>query len=148
MIILVTLIASAVAQILPNVPMVCHAPTHYDGDDVHCDDAAWRALANGHGMRLHAINAPELNCAWRRGKPCSTVGGIEARDYLRALTANRSVTCIWAGDRTSTHTGARPVVECSASGVGDIGCAMLASGHAVHEPHFDESGIYLRKCGR
>lgn len=136
----------AVATIQPNTPTLCHAPWHYDGDDIHCADEAWRTLAHGHGMRLHAIDAPELNCAWRRGKPCSTAGGIEARDFIRTLTENRRVTCVWTGERTNIHTGARPVVECEAKSVGDIGCAMLRANHAIYEAYFDTDGRYLKRC--
>lgn len=139
-------LAAAATEIKPGVPVLCVAPWHYDGDDVHCANAPWRALAHNHGMRVHAIDAPELNCAWRRGKPCSTEGGLAARDYLRALTAGRTVICTWTGDRTSRHTGSRPVVECQIEGVGDLGCAMMASGHAIYEPHFDPGGAWHARC--
>ena len=135
------LIALAAAAAQP-----CPHPYHYDGDDVHCDSPYWRALASGGGMRLHVINAPEINCAWRGGKPCSTKGAIASRDHLRSLTQGRSIACTWTGERTGYATGDRPVVECTASEIGDLGCAQWRAGYAKYVRYFDPSGTYKRRC--
>jgi hypothetical protein len=97
---------------LALVAMPCSRPRHYDGDDIRCDSAAWRALSGGHGMRLGKVDAPEIRCRkTNHHRPCHSEGALASRDHLRYLTAYRPVTCRWTGERTSIRTGARPVVR-------------------------------------
>lgn len=138
---LIIAIAAAAAT-----PMPCPKPTHHDGDDIRCDSPYWRGLAGKGGMRLHVIDAPEVDCRGRRKGPCITNGGIASRDHLRRLTKGRAVRCSWTGERTGSATGDRPVVECTAAGVGDLGCAQWRAKHAGYVRWFDRSGRFKQRC--
>jgi uncharacterized membrane protein YsdA (DUF1294 family) len=97
----------------------CLNPSHHDGDNIRC--------SNIHGaMRLHGIDAPEMPGACRPGRDCTPGDPYAARDYLRSLTRGRDVSCTVVD---VDHYG-RQVVECTADGQ-NLGCAMVAGGHAV-----------------
>lgn len=97
----------------------CMNPTHHDGDAIRCAGEA-------KSMRLHGIDAPEMPGACRPGRACTPGDPYAARDALRALTRNRKVTC----EQVDTDHYGRRVVACTAGGE-DLGCAMIAAGHAV-----------------
>lgn len=97
----------------------CERPTHHDGDAIRCD-------GQERAMRLHAIDAPEMPGACRPGRKCTPGDPFAARDYLRALTRGRSVKC----EEKDVDGYGRMVVKCAADGR-DLGCAMVAAGHAV-----------------
>jgi uncharacterized membrane protein YsdA (DUF1294 family) len=97
----------------------CIDPTHHDGDAIRC-------AGEGRSMRLHAIDAPEMPGACRPGRQCTPGDPYAARDYLQGLTAGRTVMC----EQVDTDSYGRRVVDCTADGV-NLGCAMVAGGHAV-----------------
>lgn len=97
----------------------CINPTHHDGDNLRC--------ANVPGsMRLQGIDAPEMPGACRPGRACTPGDPYAARDYLRGLTAGKTLTC----EAEDTDVYGRTIVNCTAGDV-NISCAMIASGHAV-----------------
>lgn len=112
----------------------CASPTFHDGDNIRC--------AGGREMRLAGINAPELagSPSCRRGARsrawCNDRLGRRAQAALRAFAAGRAVRCrvVDASPRLSGFQSAdpygRPVVRCSAEGVGDLGEAMVRAGWA------------------
>lgn len=77
-------------------------------------------------MRLYGIDAPEMPGSCRPGRACTPGDPYAARDYLRVLTGGRDVRC----DQRDIDDYGRRVVRCTADGA-DIGCAMVAAGHAV-----------------
>jgi uncharacterized membrane protein YsdA (DUF1294 family) len=97
----------------------CLNPTHHDGDAIRC-------AGEGRSMRLYGIDAPEMPGACRPGRRCTPGDPFAARDYLQGLTAGRSVMC----EQVDTDSYGRRVVDCTADGI-NLGCAMVASGHAV-----------------
>lgn len=109
---LITLAAAAAS-------FACQGPSHHDGDNLRC--------ANVPGsMRLQGIDAPEMPGACRPGRSCVDGDPFAARDYLRGLTAGRTLQCI----QEDTDDYNRRIVNCTAGTV-NISCAMIQSGHAV-----------------
>ena len=91
--------------------------TAVDGDSLRKD---------GKDYRLHAIDAPELFQTCRRADGSDYDCGRMARDELRRLIRNASVTCqVLDIDRYG-----RSVSECSADGV-NLNAAMVRAGWAV-----------------
>jgi endonuclease YncB( thermonuclease family) len=89
-----------------------------DGDSLRAD---------GEEIRLLGIDAPELRqtCRDQRGKNWSC--GRDARDQLRRILARGKVRCASAEkDRYG-----RSLARCSASGVLDIGDALVRDGFAL-----------------
>ena len=122
---------------LQAAAFVCVAPYFHDGDNIRC---------GGRQMRLARIDAPELGTGARRcidgerpgfsGRCRGLTWGEESREHLRALVGRRQVTCTVV-DATPRVRGfqptdrfGRPVVRCSAEGVGDLGEAQVRAGHA------------------
>lgn len=97
----------------------CQAPTHHDGDAIRC-------AGQSRSMRLHAIDAPEMPGACAPGRRCTRGDPFAARNYLASLTRGRRVMC----EEVDIDRFGRRVVRCTADGV-DLGCAMVAAGHAV-----------------
>ena len=97
----------------------CVNPTHHDGDNLRCSNM-------GVAMRLQGIDAPEMPGACRPGRDCTPGDPYEARDYLRGLTAGKTLQCV----QEDTDSYDRPIVNCTA-GDTNISCAMIASGRAV-----------------
>jgi uncharacterized membrane protein YsdA (DUF1294 family) len=97
----------------------CLNPSHHDGDNIRCSNI------DG-AMRLHGIDAPEMPGACRPGRDCTPGDPYAARDYLRSLTRGRDVRCTVV----DVDVYGRQVVECAADGQ-NLGCAMIAGGHAV-----------------
>ncbi len=97
----------------------CENPTHHDGDGMRC-------AGREKSMRMYGIDAPEMPGSCRPGRQCTPGDPYAARDYLASLTAGRSVKC----EQLDTDVYGRPVVRCTADGM-DLGCAMVASRHAV-----------------
>ncbi|HEX8402253.1 MAG TPA: thermonuclease family protein [Allosphingosinicella sp.] len=103
---------------------LCAAPAFHDGDNIRCD--------GGRAMRLAGIDAPEVagspKCQSRRGRSadCDYAAGARSRDHLRRIAAGRRVTC----ERVSIDVYGRPLVNCSAAGVGDLGEAQVRAGQA------------------
>lgn len=109
---LITLAAAAAS-------FACQGPSHHDGDNLRC--------ANVPGsMRLQGIDAPEMPGACRPGRNCVDGDPFAARDYLRGLTAGKTLQCV----QEDTDSYDRRIVNCTAGTV-NISCAMIESGHAV-----------------
>lgn len=92
-----------------------------DGDTLRLD-------APGKDLRLRVwgIDAPEID------QP----GGINASRALAALIEGQVLAC----DLMDVDRYGRPVVRCLAAGV-DLGCAMVAQGHAADSPRYSR-GAY------
>ncbi len=91
--------------------------TAVDGDSLSKD---------GKDYRLHAIDAPELFQTCRKADGSDYDCGREAREALRRLIRNASVTC----QVLDTDRYGRAVSECSAGGV-NLNDAMVRAGWAV-----------------
>ena len=83
-------------------------------------------------IRISGIDAPEL----------SDPGGVESRDYLRAIVAGYALAC----DDLGRDRYGRRVGRCYLPGGEDIACLMIRAGHAVELPRY--SGGRYRGCGR
>lgn len=112
-VVLAALFACAFANVGAAVPLRPSDPpcVAIDGDTLRCGEVR---------IRLADIDAPELRCA----------GGREARDALAAMIAGRRLT--FAGERRDQYR--RLVRRVEASGIGDLGEAMIAAGHALPWP--------------
>jgi len=97
----------------------CLNPTHHDGDNMRCRNVEG-------SLRLYGIDAPEMPGACRQGRRCVAGNPYASRDHLRRLTRGRSVRC----QVRDVDDYGRRVVDCTADGR-NIGCAMIAAGHAV-----------------
>lgn len=91
--------------------------TAVDGDSLRKD---------GQDYRLHAIDAPELFQTCRRADGSAYDCGREARDALRRLIRNATVTC----RVLDTDRYGRAVSDCSAGGV-NLNDAMVRAGWAI-----------------
>lgn len=121
----------AVATVPAGQTFICTPIRVWDGDGpVWCRE--------GPRIRLGGIAAREIDGSCRRGQPCPRASGIAARDALvrllggargRTGTGHILVTgprlqCSSTGNAKGDRTGA----WCSAPGVGDLSCAMIATG--------------------
>ena len=97
----------------------CANPTHHDGDNLRCSNVPG-------SMRLQGIDAPEMPGGCRPGRACVDGDPYQARDYLRGLTAGKTLQCV----QDDTDQYDRRIVNCTA-GDENISCAMIASGLAV-----------------
>ena len=91
--------------------------TAVDGDSLRKD---------GKDYRLHAIDAPELFQTCRKADGSSYDCGREARDALRRMIRNATVTC----RVLDTDRYGRAVSDCSAGGV-NLNGAMVRAGWAI-----------------
>lgn len=103
----------------PHELFVCDHPFHHDGDAIRCGP-------KGRSDRLYAIDAPEMPGACRPGRQCTPGDPFAARDYLRALTAGKSV---WCRQVDSDRYGRR-ILQCFADDI-DLSCRMVRDGFAV-----------------
>ncbi|TZG24375.1 thermonuclease family protein [Sphingomonas montanisoli] len=121
----------AVATVPAGQMFTCTPIRVWDGDGpVWCRE--------GPRIRLGGIAAREIDGSCRRGQPCPRASGIAARDALvrllggargRSGTGHILVTgprlhCRSTGNAKGDRTGA----WCSAPGIGDLSCAMIATG--------------------
>jgi uncharacterized membrane protein YsdA (DUF1294 family) len=97
----------------------CEGPSHHDGDNLRCRNVPG-------SMRLQGIDAPEMPGACRPDRRCVDGDPFAARDYLRGLTAGKTLQCV----QEDTDNYDRRIVNCTAGTV-NISCAMIESGHAV-----------------
>ena len=118
----ISLVASAV--------FVCTPIAVWDGDG-----PIW--CAEGPKIRIANISARELDDTCRRGHPCPTSSGVEARDALVRLLGVRTGT--WDSGHIEIRGAAlrcseqgksygRIVASCSLADGRDLGRAMIASG--------------------
>jgi len=132
---LATAAAASQTRPQPGEWRTCTKPRHYDGDNIRCDDPDWRHLAHGHGMRIAALDAPELD----------TPAGKRARDAIRAMTFHKPVQCAWNGTWAPGWSGPRPVVDCRVQGA-DLACMMVRARKARWWPRFDPGGHRRAAC--
>lgn len=81
-------------------------------------------------VRLWGVDAPPLDGA----------GGTASRDYLRALIAGRPLAC----EMLYRDRYGRRVARCRLPDGADVGCAMVAAGHARDWPRY--SGRAYQGC--
>lgn len=99
------------------------------------DGPIW--CAEGARIRLSGIAAREMDGTCRPGQPCPDASAIAARDALVALLGGARGTApeghiLVNGPRLTCQSdgsagGSRTAAWCSAAGVGDLSCAMVAS---------------------
>ena len=91
----------------------------YDGDTLTCElDLGWKMRLHDQNIRLHGINAPEMN----------TPGGIVARDYVRKLLPIGTEVTIRS--RKLDKYG-RVLGNVALPDGRDLSDLMISSGHAV-----------------
>lgn len=100
--------------------LACMSPDIVDGDTLWCD---------GEKVRLKAIDAAEF--AGCRRKRCTNGSPSTARQALIVLTAGRLVKC----ESRWRDAYGRPVAICRV-GTLNLGCAMIAAGHAEAWPRY------------
>ena len=111
-------------MLLLAAAFLCAAPAFHDGDNIRCN--------GGRAMRLAGIDAPEVagspKCERRRGRraDCDYRAGARSRDHLRRIAAGRTVRCA----QLAIDKYGRPLVNCSAAGIGDLGEAQVRAGQA------------------
>ncbi|MFK3890800.1 thermonuclease family protein [Sphingomonas sp. NPDC079357] len=121
----------AVAVVPSGQSFICTPVRVWDGDGpIWCRE--------GPRIRLAGIAAREIDGSCRRGHPCPRASGIAARDTLvrllggargrtgtgHILVAGPRLRCRSNGNAKGNRTGA----WCTAPVIGDISCAMLATG--------------------
>lgn len=120
------------ATMIPTGQSFTCTPTRvWDGDGpIWCRE--------GIHVRLAGIAAREIDGACRPGQPCPKASGTAARDALvrllggprgrtptgHILVAGQAMRCVSTGNAKGNRTGA----WCSAPGIGDLSCAMIATG--------------------
>ena len=126
------LFASAI--VAAGQSFTCTPVAVWDGDG-----PIW--CAEGPKIRLAGIAAREIDGTCRPHHPCPHVGGPQARTALVALIGRPvgrratghvlvrgpALSCRSAGN----GKGGRTAAWCVAPSVGDLSCAMVASGHAL-----------------
>lgn len=96
----------------------CRVVSVHDGDTLRC--------ADGTRVRLHAVAAREIDGTCSPGHPCPSASAEAARDALRRLAANDTITCVPTGESYD-----RVTAICRNGGGVEINCAMVRSGTAV-----------------
>lgn len=120
------------AAVVPNDQTFACTPTRvWDGDGpIWCREGAH--------VRLAGIAAREIDNSCRPGQPCPRASGPAARDALVRLlggprgqtstghirVAGSTMRCVSTGEAKGNRTGA----WCNAPGIGDLSCAMIATG--------------------
>ncbi|WCT75811.1 hypothetical protein PQ455_20125 (plasmid) [Sphingomonas naphthae] len=126
-----TALLLAVAVVPAGQTFSCTPVRVWDGDGpVWCRE--------GPRIRLGGIAAREIDGSCRQGQPCPRASGIAARDALvrllggargrsgagHILVAGPRLQCRSTGNAKGDRTGA----WCSAPEIGDLSCAMIATG--------------------
>lgn len=121
----------AVAVVPSGQSFICTPVRVWDGDGpIWCRE--------GPRIRLAGIAAREIDGSCRRGQPCPRASGIVARDTLvrllggakgrtgtgHILVAGPKLQCRSTGNAKGDRTGA----WCAAPAIGDVSCAMIATG--------------------
>lgn len=117
----------------------CTPTAVWDGDG-----PIW--CAEGPKIRIAGVAAREMDGSCSRNHPCPTVGGVEARDRLVRLLGGpkgklgtghikvRSAPMQCVSDGSAR--GSRTAAWCTSPAVGDLSCAVVASGGAVRWPRY------------
>lgn len=95
----------------------CYRPNITDGDTLKC---------NGIRIRLHSIDAPEMEGHCRRGRQCVDGDPYAAKGYLVSITRS-NVTCL---PIEKDYYG-RTVAVCKSEQSDNLSCSMIKSGHAI-----------------
>lgn len=116
---------------------VCTVVSVYDGDGpIHCRERA--ETGKPIKIRLHGINAREMDGSCRQNAPCPKASAGAAKTTLTRLVRGKVLHCGRMG-RSYGRIDAR----CSVDGV-DVSCAMMRSGTVARWPDFDRDGRLLR----
>lgn len=108
------------------------------------DGPIW--CAEGPKIRIAGVAAREIDGSCRRGQPCPTVSGVDARDRLVRLFGGprgklasghikvdaATMTCLSDG----SGKGDRTAAWCRSVTVGDLSCAVITAGGAVRWPRY------------
>lgn len=117
----------------------CTPVAVYDGDG-----PVW--CAEGPKIRIAGVAAREMDGTCRPNQPCPPVGATDARDRLVALLGGpkgtlatghivvRSPTMTCASEGSAG--GSRTAAWCTSSAIGDLSCAVLASGGVLKWPRY------------
>lgn len=97
--------------------IMCSSPRILDGDTLDC--ASER-------IRLHGIDAPELEGHCRPGRKCTPGDPIASTSNLERLTSGAELKC----RKIDTDVYGRTVARCTANGL-DLSCAQISGGFAV-----------------
>lgn len=109
----------------------CRVVSIHDGDTLRC--------ADGTRIRLHAVAAREIDGTCSPGHPCPSASAEAARDTLRRLAANDTITCVSTGESYD-----RVTAICRNGGGVEINCAMVRSGTAVVWDRFNREAPICR----
>jgi endonuclease YncB( thermonuclease family) len=101
----------------------CRVVRVSDGDTLKC--------ATGRGVRLAAIDAPEMPGSCQPGRRCAPGDPLRAKAQLARLTLGRIVRCEPVG-----RSYDRVTAWCSVGGK-DLSCAMVKSGNAIRYARHD-----------
>jgi endonuclease YncB( thermonuclease family) len=118
---------------------LCTVLSIVDGDGLKCrelDQATGKPIA----VRLSAINARETRghpCPKQR--PCPAMSGVQSKRVLTGLVSGKVLRCEATGRSFN-----RVTAFCSASGMGDISCAMIRAKAAVRWAAYDPRGRLAR----
>jgi len=96
------------------------------GNMIVVDGDSLRPRAGAEDIRLHGIDAPELNQSCQDGGGQSYPCGRRARDHLRKLIGGKDVTC----QTVDVDRYGRTVAACRAGGT-DLNRQMVADGWAL-----------------
>jgi endonuclease YncB( thermonuclease family) len=110
---------------------LCQVAAVHDGDTLRC--------RGGPAVRLHAIDAPEMPGACRRGRRCVAGDPYRSRASLRGLALGKTLRC-----RRTGKSYQRVTAFCAAGGV-DLSCAQLRAGQAVRVARFDRDRRLCRR---
>lgn len=111
------------ALIAPAPSPALAAVRAVDGDTLSAQDQG-----KAQRIRLSGIDAPELSQTCRNAQGRSWSCGMAARSHLAGLVGRGYVTCTRRGE----DRYGRMLATCAATGVPDIGDAMVRAGYAVN----------------
>jgi len=95
----------------------CSSVRVLDGDTFDCGSTR---------VRLHGIDAPELEGHCRPGRPCAPGDAHASTAHLRQLVSGVRVQC----RQTDTDVYGRAVARCTAADT-DLSCAQIDGGYAI-----------------
>lgn len=137
---LLTVLAAIAAQ---GTTFTCTPTRIWDGDG-----PIW--CAEGPKIRLAGIAAREIDETCRRGHPCPTARGVDARDHLVRLLGGARGTArtghvLVRGPALQCQSegsgkGERTAAWCRTTGGADLSCAMVAGGYALRWATYDHRG--------
>ena len=106
--------------LLAAAAFLCAGPTVHDGDGIRC-------AGERRGMRLYAIDAPEMPGACHPGRRCVAGDPVASREALRGLVRRGAVMCRDV-DRPDRY--GRRIVQCCIGRL-DLSAEQVRTGAAV-----------------